>query len=218
MTPVLAVLWLLFLIMIPIALFAPSFSTKGWIKSNRKAGLLYVVLMIVAFFAVGISVPVSDSNTQLAAQKIQTSNPKDGELKNEQTPANIAAAIETAEPRATASPSATPKPTTTPKPTATPRPTTTPKPTKPPLPTAKPKPTTKPTPTPSTEASPSATPASVVITPTTHSAAIIPNKTCTDFQTQAEAQAYFESEGGSPSYNADNLDGDSNGKVCETLK
>lgn len=218
MTPVLAVLWLVFLIMIPVALFAPSFSTRGWIKSNRKAGLLYVILMIAAFFAVGLSVPVSDPNTQLAAQKIQTSNPKDDEQKKIETPQNIAAAIETAEPIPTASPSATPKPTTTPKPTITPKPKATLKPKATAKPTASPKPSLKPTVSASPEASPTATPPSVVITPTVQSAAIIPNKTCADFTTHAEAQAYFESEGGSASYNADNLDGDSNGKVCETLK
>lgn len=41
---------------------------------------------------------------------------------------------------------------------------------------------------------------------------------CKDFKTHAEAQAYFDSKGGSPTNNVDKLDGsDHDGKVCETL-
>jgi endonuclease YncB( thermonuclease family) len=41
---------------------------------------------------------------------------------------------------------------------------------------------------------------------------------CSDFKTHAEAQAYFDSKGGSPTHNVDNLDGgDHDGRVCETL-
>lgn len=44
------------------------------------------------------------------------------------------------------------------------------------------------------------------------------DKDCKDFATQAEAQAYFNSKGGSASNNVDRLDGnDHDGRVCESL-
>ena len=44
------------------------------------------------------------------------------------------------------------------------------------------------------------------------------DKDCKDFSTQAEAQAYFNSKGGSASNNVDRLDGnDHDGRVCESL-
>jgi micrococcal nuclease len=44
------------------------------------------------------------------------------------------------------------------------------------------------------------------------------DKDCSDFRTHAEAQAYFDSHGGSATNNVDNLDGsDHDGRVCETL-
>jgi micrococcal nuclease len=44
------------------------------------------------------------------------------------------------------------------------------------------------------------------------------DKDCSDFKTHAEAQAYFDSHGGSAMNNFDNLDGsDHDGQVCETL-
>ena len=45
------------------------------------------------------------------------------------------------------------------------------------------------------------------------------DRDCGDFRTHAEAQAYFDSKGGSPTNNVDNLDGeDHDGRVCETLR
>jgi Excalibur calcium-binding domain len=41
------------------------------------------------------------------------------------------------------------------------------------------------------------------------------DKDCADFSSQAEAQAYFEANGGSPSNNVDNLDADHDGQACE---
>jgi hypothetical protein len=41
------------------------------------------------------------------------------------------------------------------------------------------------------------------------------DKDCADFATQAEAQAYFEANGGSPTNNVDNLDADHDGQACE---
>jgi micrococcal nuclease len=44
------------------------------------------------------------------------------------------------------------------------------------------------------------------------------DRDCADFKTQAVAQAYFDSHGGSTTRNFDNLDGeDHDGRVCETL-
>ena len=44
------------------------------------------------------------------------------------------------------------------------------------------------------------------------------DKDCSDFRTQAAAQAYFDARGGSPTNNVDRLDGaDHDGRVCETL-
>jgi micrococcal nuclease len=43
------------------------------------------------------------------------------------------------------------------------------------------------------------------------------DKNCPDFKTHSEAQAYFNSKGGSPSNNVDNLDADHDGVACESL-
>jgi hypothetical protein len=43
------------------------------------------------------------------------------------------------------------------------------------------------------------------------------DKDCKDFATHAEAQAYFEGRGGSPSDNVDRLDNDHDGIACESL-
>ncbi len=43
------------------------------------------------------------------------------------------------------------------------------------------------------------------------------DKDCKDFSSQAEAQAYFNSKGGSASNNVDRLDGDHDGAACEDL-
>lgn len=40
---------------------------------------------------------------------------------------------------------------------------------------------------------------------------------CADFATQDAAQRYFDSLGGSPSNNVDDLDGNRNGKACEDI-
>ena len=41
------------------------------------------------------------------------------------------------------------------------------------------------------------------------------DKDCADFASQAEAQADFEANGGSPTNNVDNLDADHDGQACE---
>jgi hypothetical protein len=43
------------------------------------------------------------------------------------------------------------------------------------------------------------------------------DKDCADFSSQAEAQAYFETNGGSPTNNVDNLDADHDGQACEAF-
>lgn len=43
------------------------------------------------------------------------------------------------------------------------------------------------------------------------------DKDCSDFAIHAEAQAYFESKGGSPTNNIDRLDSDHDGIACESL-
>ena len=43
------------------------------------------------------------------------------------------------------------------------------------------------------------------------------DKDCADFSSQAEAQAYFEANGGSPANNVDNLDADHDGQACEAF-
>ena len=43
------------------------------------------------------------------------------------------------------------------------------------------------------------------------------DRDCSDFATQAEAQVFFASNGGSPTNNFDNLDRDHDGVACEDL-
>lgn len=43
------------------------------------------------------------------------------------------------------------------------------------------------------------------------------DKDCADFDTQTDAQSYFEAGGGSSTYNFDLLDGDHDGVACESL-
>ncbi len=43
------------------------------------------------------------------------------------------------------------------------------------------------------------------------------DRDCADFSSQAQAQAYFEDNGGSRRYNFDRLDADGDGFVCESL-
>ncbi len=43
------------------------------------------------------------------------------------------------------------------------------------------------------------------------------DKDCSDFATQAQAQAWFDSHGGSPSKDVGGLDSDHDGKACESL-
>ncbi len=44
-----------------------------------------------------------------------------------------------------------------------------------------------------------------------------PDRDCADFSTQAEAQGFFESHGGSATNDFDHLDGDGDGVACESL-
>ena len=62
---------------------------------------------------------------------------------------------------------------------------------------------------------------SVLMSPTTKQQPSVntngEDKDCSDFATQEEAQAYFESKGGSPSNNVDRLDADHDGIACKSL-
>ena len=143
-------------------------------------------------------------------------------------------ATATPTPRPTATPriaTATPTPTSTPTPppTATPTPTPTATPrtaTATPTPTSTPTPQPTATPTPTSTATPTATPTptqagptvSPTHTPTVFSTATpsVPDRNCSDFDTWAEAQAFFESEGG-PESDPHRLDSDGDGIACESL-
>ena len=43
------------------------------------------------------------------------------------------------------------------------------------------------------------------------------DRDCSDFNTQEQAQSYFEAKGGGPDNNVDRLDSDGDGRACETL-
>jgi endonuclease YncB( thermonuclease family) len=43
------------------------------------------------------------------------------------------------------------------------------------------------------------------------------DRDCSDFDTQAQAQSYFDRMGGGPNNNVDRLDADGDGRACETL-
>jgi hypothetical protein len=99
----------------------------------------------------------------------------------------------------------------TPPPTATPIPTVTPQPT----------PTSSPTPAPGT---PTPTQAAATNTPRPTATRAVPTPTrtgvdrdCSDFRSQAEAQAFFIANGG-PTQDPHGLDGDRNGIACESLR
>lgn len=54
----------------------------------------------------------------------------------------------------------------------------------------------------------------------THASQVVPDNIdydCKDFKTQAQAQAYFALQGGSPTNNVDRLDADHDGIACESL-
>src|SRR5689334_17760279 len=43
------------------------------------------------------------------------------------------------------------------------------------------------------------------------------DRDCSDFNTQEQAQNYFEGKGGGPNNNVDRLDSDGDGRACESL-
>ncbi len=142
----------------------------------------------------------------------------------EQAPASptpTTAPTYTATPTATARPTATPRTATatpTTRPTATPRTAAaTPTPTSTVTPTATPTPSA-PTATPTATPTPPTPTVSPSPTPTVFSTATpsVPDRNCSDFDTWAEAQAFFESEGG-PESDPHRLDNDGDGIACESL-
>ncbi len=93
-----------------------------------------------------------------------------------------------------------------------------------PSPTVKPtpKPTVTPTPKPSVAAKPIVIPTPTIAPTPASTIAPAPqltsaDKDCKDFSSHSEAQAYFNSKGGSASNNVDDLDRDHDGLACESL-
>lgn len=184
------------LVMIPVALIKPSFATKGKIESRKKASLLYVGAMVLSFIGVGITAP-TPPQTQVAGTKIEaTAVPEASSEENNK--------IQEAQPFVdTATPEPLPTEVPTPSIKPTPKPAVTPKPTS--------KPTIKPTAVPTVKPT---DPPQVNIAPPISGG----DKDCADFSSHAEAQAYFNAKGGSPSNNVDDLDRDHDGEACESLK
>ncbi|MGI8485092.1 MAG: excalibur calcium-binding domain-containing protein [Thermomicrobiales bacterium] len=58
----------------------------------------------------------------------------------------------------------------------------------------------------------------VMAIPGEHSLAAAATKNCSDFNSEAEAQSYFDTQGGSKTNNVDSLDADHDGIACENLK
>ena len=128
------------------------------------------------------------------------------------TPTPTAPAAPTPE---SATPTAAPAPTPTPVPT--PRPSPIPTPTPEPALTATPTPTATstpepPTPTPTLTPTPTSTPDTVELKYDPAG----PDRNCSDFDTWAEAQAFYEAAGG-PETDRHRLDRDRNGVACESL-
>jgi outer membrane biosynthesis protein TonB len=127
-----------------------------------------------------------------------------------------------------ASPSVAPSLEPVPSPSEIPSPTPTPQPSVAasitPSPTVKPtlKPSIAPTPKPSVTAKAIATPTPTIAPTPAPTIAPAPqvtsgDKDCKDFSSHSEAQAYFNSKGGSASNNVDDLDRDHDGLACESL-
>ena len=134
------------------------------------------------------------------------------------TPTPTPTATPTSTPTPTPTPTATPTSTLTATPTSTPRPTPTPTPTSTltttptPTPTSTPTATPSPTPTLTPTATPTPTPGAVELKYDPAG----PDRNCSDFDTWAEAQAFYEAAGG-PEMDRHRLDNDRNGVACESL-
>jgi outer membrane biosynthesis protein TonB len=111
-------------------------------------------------------------------------------------------------------PSQTPVPSPSPSPSASPSSSPTPVPSPSVTPSPTPKPTVTATPTSTATPQPAITPQTASTQSSNGSGG---DKDCKDFSTHAEAQAYFNSKGGSASNNVDDLDRDHDGSACESL-
>ena len=153
-------------------------------------------------------------------------------------PTSTPAAAPTSQPSPTPTPTPTSTPTATPTATSTPEPATptqAPTPTPPPVGTPRPSPTPTPMPTSTPTPTPTATSTPEPDTPTpTHTPEPTatqtptpgtvelkydpagPDRNCSDFDTWAEAQAFYEAAGG-PETDRHRLDRDRNGVACESL-
>ncbi len=205
MSTIFVLLFLFCLIALPISLIKPSLFTKlskGLISKRKRAIGIFGGGVLAFFILIGITAPetkqaegdiegVSIESQQETITPALVPNPS-----AELPPLDIPS------PSPSLSPSPTPTPTPTPKASIKPSNTPTPK------PTSTPEPTISPTPTPASVTTSSGS------TPSYGGG----DKDCKDFSSHAEAQSYFESKGGSPSNNVDDLDRDNDGIACESLK
>lgn len=182
-----------------IALVKPAtITSKLNLKPSRlKLAGMMGILILVFFVLTGVT-----ASPKVASDK-QINQP---EIKGAETTVSPSITPLTASPQAAASPSLTPPPTATPTSQPSPTPKLTPK----PSPVVK-SPTPKPTSTP--------LPSPVIVPPITPQPPVSDtgDKDCGDFSSHAEAQAYFNAKGGSPSNNVDDLDRDHDGIACESL-
>lgn len=191
-------LFLACLVALPISLLKPCLFTKiskGFVNSRKKALGVFGGGLIASFVLIGMTAPET--------KKVESD--VEGVAIESQQAVAIPSAIPSTNPETAPLeiPSPSPSPSLSPSPTATPKPSV--------------KPSTPPTPKPTVQPTPTTAPV------TTSTAQTAPSygggdKDCSDFSTEAEAQAYFLSKGGSPSNNVDRLDADNDGKACESLK
>ena len=173
-----------------------AFLKTAW---GQASGRQKAVIVVAALVVVGGIGSLSNPATDETAQVTPTPSP---------TPTLTVAPP----PPATVTPAPTLSPTTAPTPTPTPAPTPkpTPVPTAPPTPAPTPPPTPEPTPVPTQASSTSG-----FYTPPGwdgHS-----DVNCSDFDTHAHAQDFFEGTGGTTTNDPYGLDGDNDGIACESL-
>jgi hypothetical protein len=171
---------------------------------TKRLAFISIISIAVLFFVAGLSVRSNKGATDGGASKALDARPSDSAVvppfeKKTLAPEAEQLVVESTLP-------VTPRPTATVKPTivATVTPTT--------AVTAKPvfRLTAPPKAT--------DTPIPIPILPTDISNDSSVDLDCNDFSNHAEAQEYFEENGGSPSNNVDDLDRDHDGIACESLK
>lgn len=206
------IIFLLSPILFVIGMVKPSLFSRLGIQTRKKVALTFIGFFIVSFISAGVTAPPVTTSPDETVENVEvaesTSEP-------------------TEEPEAKSTPEPTVEPTPTPSPSPTPTSIPTPRPTLAPTPKSTPIPTKAPTPIPAPvvkKSTPAPTPAPVKQFTNAgagtggYSGSLSGDKDCKDFATQAQAQAYFNAKGGSPSNNVDDLDRDHDGIACESLK